>query len=327
MSNESVYLYRALRAVRVRVRHRRRPARDARVVPTTGVEPGGERVYFNLCVGNSIDVVFCFCFYIFFCLQVIDERLDGVSFFADNPGVSGDFEKIFRRRGGCPDAAAVLSSMSANVDKATSGMREWRSVYALLSTASDVLTCEFLFISVWAISLTACFCFTDVEERFAALSPGGSVVPGTPPVVVKFLRASRGVRELRRVIASCVCVDSKEDADANTNYANGADLIINADDDRTTNAYAPRVRKGVCVDLDDARGLYERLPELLEKVRRTVVDKIPHVLRGRGVEDNLAVRLHFRLSFSFGGISLWAIGLTACFVYHRLSIYQRRGSC
>ena len=260
-------------------------------------------------------------------MQVIDERLDGVSFFADNPGVSGDFEKIFRRRGGCPDAAAVLSSMSANVDKATSGMREWRSVYALLSTASDVLTCEFLFISVWAISLTACFCFTDVEERFAALSPGGSVVPGTPPVVVKFLRASRGVRELRRVIASCVCVDSKEDADANTNYANGADLIINADDDRTTNAYAPRVRKGVCVDLDDARGLYERLPELLEKVRRTVVDKIPHVLRGRGVEDNLAVRLHFKLSFSFGGISVWAIGLTACFVYHRLSIYQRRGSC
>ena len=73
-----------------------------------------------------------------------------------------------------------------------------------------------------------------------------------------------------------------------------ADLIINADDDRTTNAYAPRVRKGVCVDLDDARGLYERLPELLEKVRRTVVDKIPHVLRGRGVEDNLAVRLHFK---------------------------------
>ena len=149
MSNESVYLYRALRAVRVRVRHRRRPSRDARVVPTTGVEPGGERVYFNFCVGNSIDVVFCFCFYIFFCLQVIDERLDGVSFFADNPGVSGDFEKIFRRRGGCPDAAAVLSSMSANVDKATSGMREWRSVYALLSTASDVLTCEFLSIYVF----------------------------------------------------------------------------------------------------------------------------------------------------------------------------------
>ena len=88
---------------------------------------------------------------------MIDERLDGVSFFADNPGVSSDFEKIFRRRGGCPDAAAVLSSMSANVDKATSGMREWRSVYALLSTASDVLTCEFLFIYVRAISLTACF--------------------------------------------------------------------------------------------------------------------------------------------------------------------------
>ena len=87
------------------------------------------------------------CFFLFlFCLQVIDERLDGVSFFADNPGVSGDFEKIFRRRGGCPDAAAVLSSMSANVDKATSGMREWRSVYALLSTASDVLTCEFFFL-------------------------------------------------------------------------------------------------------------------------------------------------------------------------------------
>jgi hypothetical protein len=257
---------------------------------------------------------------------VIDERLDGVSFFADNPGVSGDFEKIFRRRGGCPDAAAVLSSMSANVDKATSGMREWRSVYALLSTASDVLTCEFLFISVWAISLTACFCFTDVEERFAALSPGGSVLPGTPPVVVKFLRASRGVRELRRVIASCVCVDSKEDADANTNYANGADLIINADDDRTTNAYAPRVRKGVCVDLDDARGLYERLPELLEKVRRTVVDKIPHVLRGRGVEDNLAVSFILKV-ITFEGISVRAIRLTACFVTHRLSIYQRRGSC
>ena len=225
---------------------------------------------------------------------MIDERLDGVSFFADNPGVSGDFEKIFRRRGGCPDAAAVLSSMSANVDKATSGMREWRSVYALLSTASDVLTCEFLFFTYGQIVMTACF-FTDAEERFAALSPGGSVVPGTPPVVVKFLRASRGVRELRRVIASCVCVDSKEDeSNANANYANGADLIINADDDRTTNAYAPRVRKGVCVDLDDARGLYERLPELLEKVRRTVVDKIPHVLRGRGVEDNLAVRLHFK---------------------------------
>ena len=67
------------------------------------------------------------------------------------------------------------------------------------------------------------------------MSPGGSVVPGTPPVVVKFLRASRGVRELRRVIASCVCVDTKED-ESNTNYANGADLIINADDDRTTNA-------------------------------------------------------------------------------------------
>jgi len=131
---------------------------------------------------------------------------------------------------------------------------------------------------------------TDAEERFAALSPGGSVVPGTPPVVVKFLRATRGVRELRRVIASCVCVDTKDDADANANYANGTNLIINADDDRTTNAYAPRVRKGVCVDLDDARGLYERLPELLEKVRRTIVDKIPHVLRGRGVEDNLAVR-------------------------------------
>ena len=53
MSDESVYLYRALRAVRVRVRHRRRPSRDARVVPTTGVEPGGERVYFNFRVGNS----------------------------------------------------------------------------------------------------------------------------------------------------------------------------------------------------------------------------------------------------------------------------------
>ena len=154
------------------------------------------------------------------------------------------------------------------------------------------------------------------------------MVPGTPPVVVKFLRASRGVRELRRVIASCVCVDSKEDeSNANANYANGADLIINADDDRTTNAYAPRVRKGVCVDLDDARGLYERLPELLEKVRRTVVDKIPHVLRGRGVEDNLAVRLHFKVTFTFEGISVRAIGLTACFFYHRLSIYQRRGSC
>ena len=259
-------------------------------------------------------------------MQVIDERLDGVSFFADNPGVSGDFEKIFRRRGGCPDAAAVLSSMSANVDKATSGMREWRSVYALLSTASDVLTCEFLFISVWAISLTACFCFTDVEERFAALSPGGSVVPGTPPVVVKFLRATRGVRELRRVIASCVCVYTKEDeSNANANYANATNLVINADDDRTTNAYAPRVRKGVCVDLDDARGLYERLPELLEKVRRTVVDKIPHVLRGRGVEDNLAVRDSF-LCF-LRSISVRAIRLTACFIYHRLSIYQRRGSC
>ena len=257
---------------------------------------------------------------------MIDERLDGVSFFADNPGVSGDFEKIFRRRGGCPDAAAVLSSMSANVDKATSGMREWRSVYALLSTASDVLTCEFLFIYVWAISLTAYFCFTDVEERFAALSPGGSVVPGTPPVVVKFLRATRGVRELRRVIASCVCVDTKEDeSNANANYANATNLIINADDDRTTNAYAPRVRKGVCVDLDDARGLYERLPELLEKVRRTVVDKIPHVLRGRGVEDNLTVRDSF-LCF-LRSISVRAIRLTACFIYHRLSIYQRRGSC
>ena len=52
-SDESVYLYRALRAVRIRVRHRRRPSRDARVVPTTGVEPGGERVYFNFRVGNS----------------------------------------------------------------------------------------------------------------------------------------------------------------------------------------------------------------------------------------------------------------------------------
>ena len=108
----------------------------------------------------------------------------------------------------------------------------------------------------------------------------------------------------------------------------GADLIINADDDRTTNAYAPRVRKGVCVDLDDARGLYERLPELLEKVRRTVVDKIPHVLRGRGVEDNLAVSfIFFKLAFVPSGISVRAIGLTACFIYHRLSIYQRRGSC
>ena len=256
---------------------------------------------------------------------MIDERLDGVSFFADNPGVSGDFEKIFRRRGGCPDAAAVLSSMSANVDKATSGMREWRSVYALLSTASDVLTCEFHFISVF-VCMKAWF-FTDAEERFAALSPGGSVVPGTPTVVVKCLRASRGVRELRRVIASCVCVDTKEDeSNANANYANGADLIINADDDRTTNAYAPRVRKGVCVDLDDARGLYERLPELLEKVRRTVVDKIPHVLRGRGVEDNLAVSFILKV-ITFEGISVRAIRLTACFVTHRLSIYQRRGSC
>ena len=157
------------------------------------------------------------------------------------------------------------------------------------------------------------------------MSPGGSVVPGTPPVVVKFLRASRGVRELRRVIASCVCVDTKED-ESNTNYANGADLIINADDDRTTNAYALRVRKGVCVDLDDARGLYERLPELLEKVRRTVVDKIPHVLRGRGVEDNLAVSFILKV-ITFEGISVRAIRLTACFVTHRLSIYQRRGSC
>ena len=101
--------------------------------------------------------MFCFFLLFIFCLQVIDERLDGVSFFADNPGVSSDFEKIFRRRGGCPDAGAVLSSMAANVDKATSGMREWRSVYALLSTASDVLTCEFLFIFVCAIILTACF--------------------------------------------------------------------------------------------------------------------------------------------------------------------------
>jgi len=100
----------------------------------------------------------------FFCVQVIDERLDGVSFFADNPGVSGDFEKIFRRRGGCPDAGAVLSSMAANVDKATSGMREWRSVYALLSTASDVLTCEFLFTYVLAICLTACF-FLQMQRR------------------------------------------------------------------------------------------------------------------------------------------------------------------
>mmetsp|Transcript_6198 Transcript_6198/g.25168 ORF Transcript_6198/g.25168 Transcript_6198/m.25168 type:complete len:535 (+) Transcript_6198:362-1966(+) len=35
--------------------------------------------------------------------------------------------------------------------------------------------------------------------------------------------------------------------------------------------------------------MYRRLPDLLEKVRETVVRKIPRVLRGRGVEDNLSV--------------------------------------
>ena len=35
--------------------------------------------------------------------------------------------------------------------------------------------------------------------------------------------------------------------------------------------------------------MYRRLPDLLEKVRETIVRKIPRVLRGRGVEDNLSV--------------------------------------
>ena len=35
--------------------------------------------------------------------------------------------------------------------------------------------------------------------------------------------------------------------------------------------------------------MYRRLPDLLEKVRETIVREIPRVLTGRGVEDNLSV--------------------------------------
>ena len=69
----------------------------------------------------------------------------------------------------------------------------------------------------------------------------------------------------------------------------GSNAGSNAGGFPVASAYVPSVRSGVCVDLDDAREMYRRLPDLLEKVRETIVRKIPRVLRGRGVEDNLSV--------------------------------------
>ena len=120
----------------------------------------------------------------------------------------------------------------------------------------------------------------------------------------RFIAASVGVRELGRVVASCVHVDgpprrgrqTRDDFDTavrDTAVRDTAEDVENAGSNAggfpVASAYVPSVRSGVCVDLDDAREMYRRLPDLLEKVRETVVRKIPRVLRGRGVEDNLSV--------------------------------------
>ncbi|ACO66300.1 MutS 5 [Micromonas commoda] len=155
-------------------------------------------------------------------LQSLNDRLDGVEYFKDNPGVRDDMRAIARRG---RDAHAVLASMSARVDKATRGVGEWRRLHAFLRSARDLL--EY------------------VEERFVTLRAGEDF-------------ANAG-------------------AHANTGGFPAA------------STYVPSVRSGVCVDLDDAREMYRRLPDLLEKVRETIVREIPRVLRGRGVEDNLSV--------------------------------------
>ena len=117
-------------------------------------------------------------------LQSLNDRLDGVEYFKDNPGVRDDMRAIARRG---RDAHAVLASMSARVDKATRGVGEWRRLHAFLRSARDLL--EY------------------VEERFVTLR-GGRVVRDAPPCVARFIAVGVGVRELGRVIASCVHVDA-----------------------------------------------------------------------------------------------------------------------
>ena len=209
-------------------------------------------------------------------LQSLNDRLDGVEYFKDNPGVRDDMRAIARRG---RDAHAVLASMSARVDKATRGVGEWRRLHAFLRSARDLL--EY------------------VEERFVTLR-GGRVVRDAPPCVARFIAVGVGVRELGRVIASCVHVDSPPrgrgrrdefddfDTPAGEDFAN-AGAHAKAGGFPAASTYVPSVRSGVCVDLDDAREMYRRLPDLLEKVRETIVREIPRVLRGRGVEDNLSV--------------------------------------
>ena len=94
-------------------------------------------------------------------LRAVRDRLDGVEYFRDNPGVREDVHAIAKRG---RDAHAVLASMSARVDKATRGVGEWRRLHAFLSSTRDLL--EY------------------VEERFVALR-GGRVAPGTPPCVAR----------------------------------------------------------------------------------------------------------------------------------------------
>ena len=220
-------------------------------------------------------------------LRAVRDRLDGVEYFRDNPGVREDMRTIAKRG---RDAHAALASMSARVDKATRGVGEWRRLHAFLSSTRDLL--EY------------------VEERFVTLRGGGRVARGAPPCVARFIAASVGVRELARVVASCVHVDGprfrrgrRDDFDTAVRDTavrdtaedvkdvgnDGANAGANAGGFPVASAYVPCVKSGVCVDLDDAREMYRRLPDLLEKVRETVVRKIPRVLRGRGVEDNLSV--------------------------------------
>ena len=205
-------------------------------------------------------------------LRAVNDRLDGVEYFRDNPGVREDVRAIVGRG---RDAHAVLASMSARVDKATRGVGEWRRLHAFLRSARDLL--EY------------------VEERFVTIR-GGRVVQGAPPCVARFIAVGVGVRELERVIASCVHVDGPRRQgrrDAFDDFDAAAEDFENAGANAggvpAANTYVPSVRSGVCVELDDAREMYRRLPDLLEKVRETIVRKIPRVLRGRGVEDNLSV--------------------------------------
>ena len=189
-------------------------------------------------------------------MEVINERLDAVEHFKSREELGRTLEGMLP---GGHDIHSVIGAMARNMNKATRTLDDWARLEKFLRKAD-------------AMART-------VHEHYVA---GGALIPGTPLALGRLLRIREGLGRLRALISAVIDLDQG-------GSGSGGKVGLVPHSAITGHCYEGLVKPGVCRELDDMWRLYHGLPDLLTRVRRLEVSRIPRVLQGRGVEDRMSV--------------------------------------